>query len=59
VIINKGYIPYIIRLNRGKKTPFVTEVYFALAYIIQNDLCFKLKDYWFYNISTANQQIEL
>jgi hypothetical protein len=59
VIVDKGYIPYIIRSDRGKETPLAAEVHFALAYIMQNNLCFKLKDCWFYSISTANQQIEL
>jgi hypothetical protein len=31
VIVDKGYIPYIVRLDRGKETPFVAEVHFALA----------------------------
>jgi hypothetical protein len=44
VIIDKEYIPYIVQLDRGKETPFVTEVHFALARTIQNNLCFKLKN---------------
>jgi hypothetical protein len=44
VIIDKEYIPYIVRSDRGKETPLATEVHFALARTIQNNLCFKLKD---------------
>jgi hypothetical protein len=53
VIVDKGYIPYIVRSDRGKETPLAAEVHFALACTIQNDPCFKLKDCWFYGTSTA------
>jgi hypothetical protein len=58
MIINKGYIPYIVRSDRDKETPLAAEVHFALARTMQNDPYFKLKDCWFYSTSTVNQRIK-
>jgi hypothetical protein len=55
VITEKGYIPYIIRSDRGKETPLAAEVHFALSRTMNDNPHFKLNDCWFYGTSTANQ----
>jgi hypothetical protein len=58
VITEKGYIPYIIRSDRGKETPLAAEVHFALSRTMNDNPHFKLNDCWFYGTSTANQRVE-
>lgn len=58
VVLEKGFIPYIVRSDRGKETPLAAEVHFALARTMQDNPGFKLRDCWYYGTSTANQRIE-
>jgi hypothetical protein len=58
VILEKGYIPYIVRSDRGKETPLAAEVHFALSRTMQDNPQFQLRDCWYYGTSTTNQRIE-
>ena len=58
VIAEKGYVPYIVRSDRGKETPLAAEVHYYLSHTMQNNPHFQLRDCWYYGTSTANQRIE-